>query len=60
MRIKFNGGYGALLCNKCNIIIAENFTGAEWDFMERLKKKGCKVLCEECSKKVLTKKESEE
>ena len=58
--MKFNGGQGALLCSICNIIIIEGFTSAEWDFMDRLKKHKCKVLCEECAKNVIKEKEESE
>lgn len=36
-RVKFNNGYGALLCNECSTIIAEG-----WEHEDRAH------LCEEC------------
>jgi len=30
-KIKFNGGYGAILCHYCNRILKEGLTDKEWE-----------------------------
>jgi len=40
--IKFNSGSGAILCNKCRIIIKENLTPDEFDGKTDL------LFCEKC------------
>jgi len=41
--IKFNNGYGAILCNKCRVIIKENLTKAEFEGKTDL------VWCDKCA-----------
>ena len=42
--IKFNGGIGAILCNKCSVIIKQNLT------KEEFKGKTDLLLCDKCKK----------
>jgi len=42
--IKFNGGYGAILCNRCRIIIKDNLTKKEMNGETTL------LFCEPCLK----------
>lgn len=51
MKLKLNNGRGALLCDKCDIIISESFTNEEWAALVKLHKEGVTVLCKECSPK---------
>lgn len=54
---KFNGGRGAILCNKCRVIVKEGFVVAEgpfgqithedWQSEEPIYCKDCKKLLEE-------------
>ena len=41
--IKFNGGYGAILCNKCHIIIKSGLTQKEFSGKTDL------VWCDKCA-----------
>ena len=43
--IKFNNGNGAILCNKCHIIIKSNLTEPEWNGETDL------LFCETCKPK---------
>jgi len=43
--IKFNNGNGAILCNKCHIIIKSNLTETEWNGETDL------LFCETCKNK---------
>jgi len=45
--IKFNSGSGAILCNKCRIIIKSNLTKNEWEGHTPL------LFCEKCAKEEL-------
>ena len=48
--IKFNNGYGAILCNRCRVIIKENLTKEEFEGNTDL------LLCEKCLEKEKNKK----
>ena len=48
-KIKFNGGLGAILCNKCNIIIKENLSKDEIEGKTDL------IYCNKCAKEVILK-----
>lgn len=43
--VKFNNGVGAILCNKCRVIIKEGLTNEEWDGKTDL------LLCRACLRK---------
>lgn len=47
--IKFNGGYGAILCNKCRVIIKSGLTPEEFLGKTDL------VLCHECALEIVNK-----
>ena len=42
--IKFNNGNGAILCNKCSVIIKENLTREEFEGKTNL------LFCDKCEK----------
>lgn len=42
--IKFNGGIGAILCNKCRVIIKDRLTKEEFEGKTDL------LYCEKCKK----------
>lgn len=44
--IKFNGGYGAILCNNCNVIIKDGLTKEEFEGKTDL------LLCNNCKLKI--------
>ena len=48
MDIRFNGGRGALLCDKCRIIVMEDFRGYENDALKLLQANAVEWFCEEC------------
>lgn len=47
--IKFNGGRGAILCNKCRVIIKEDLA------LEEFLGKTDLVLCHKCAMKIVNK-----
>jgi len=47
--IKFNNGYGAILCNKCRVIIKDGLTKDEFDGKTDL------IWCDKCAPKELEK-----
>ena len=47
--VKFNGGRGALICNKCRTIIKENLT---WD---EFRKKTELIFCPSCALEMVMK-----
>jgi hypothetical protein len=50
---KLNSGEGALLCNKCSIIIktGKDFTHLEWAAMKGIKKMPAQY-CDKCKNKI--------
>lgn len=48
--IKFNGGAGAILCNKCRVIIKENLTLDEFMGKTNL------IYCKNCALEIVNKK----
>lgn len=51
MKIKFNDGQGAILCDACNVIIAEGFENYEWKAAMLLEKTEGDWFCEKCCQK---------
>lgn len=47
--IKFNGGYGAILCNKCRIIIKDGLSPEEFLGKTDL------ILCNKCALEIVNK-----
>ena len=46
-KIKFNGGIGAILCNKCSVIIKENLSEKEFKGLIDI------IYCSTCTKIVI-------
>lgn len=49
MNLKFNSGMGAITCDKCNVIIDENFSSEEWRAIMELQKTESEWFCKNCS-----------
>jgi len=47
--IKFNGGYGAILCNKCSVIIKAGLTLSEFNGKTDL------LFCDKCALELVNK-----
>lgn len=51
MQVKFNGGKGAVICDKCRVIILEGpFSKSEWDILTQMVNDKEKWFCDECDK----------
>lgn len=51
MQVKFNGGRGAVICEKCRVIILEGpFSKSEWDSLTEMSNLKDKWFCEKCDK----------
>lgn len=48
MNLKFNGGRGALLCSKCQVILDENFNKETFDSYCMLHERGVEFMCRNC------------
>lgn len=48
MILKLNGGRGALLCDKCRVIVMEDFASYELKALIALSNTEGKWFCEEC------------
>lgn len=49
MELKFNNGYGAVLCDKCRIIdMSGPFMKYEWDALIEMSNNGEVWFCKEC------------
>lgn len=48
MKIKFNSGKGAILCDKCRVIFASGFDKIKWDALIYLQQAEKEWYCAEC------------
>ena len=48
MEIKFNGGKGALLCDKCKVILMEGVVKRDWEVLDILNALKVDIICKEC------------
>jgi hypothetical protein len=56
LKIEFNGGAGAVLCEICGKILHEDFSKKQWELLNKMRNIGDVLICKGCSESVETKK----